>query len=200
VVRLFYFDEDHMAQDAKNAESAPANGGRTLTQRIARLSTQLQNPAINAPIFVRFQMTDRYLTIPVMAVALNGNTVEVKAADGLTHSINIESLIDVVAFRDVSGAPVFLHDFDAENNYMPDPVENQAELLRDQNEVLEEFFAKRAAERTKSMNLSSLNNVVDGSALQRPLRSLPQTGLLSIYSECCRACIPAGAPSGQGGE
>ena len=80
------------------------------TNRVTQLSALLQNPATVLPVFVRFQKVDQYLTIPVMDVIINGYTVEVNTSDGM-HSISMESLIDIVVFRDASGMPVFLTEF-----------------------------------------------------------------------------------------
>ncbi len=78
--------------------------------RLSLLSSLIQNPALVLPVFVRFQKVDQYLTIPVMDVLINGDTVEVHTTEG-SRSISIESLIDIVVFKDSSGQPVFLTEF-----------------------------------------------------------------------------------------
>ena len=85
------------------------------TNRVTQLSALLQNPATVLPVFVRFQKIDQYLTIPVMDVIINGDTVEVNTTEGL-HSICMESLIDIVVFKDASGKPVFLTEFSTGDN------------------------------------------------------------------------------------
>lgn len=84
----------------------------TLTlQRVEQLSKQLQNSATVLPVYVRFQKVDQYLTLPVINVAINSQSIEVKTDDDTMHSINIESLSDIVAFRDASGKAIFLTEF-----------------------------------------------------------------------------------------
>jgi hypothetical protein len=80
-------------------------------QRISELSTMLQNPETAKPVFVRFQQAHQFLTIPVTEVAIQGKALVVKVDDGSTYSIKIELLLDIVAFRDAMGKPVFLMEF-----------------------------------------------------------------------------------------
>ena len=85
------------------------------SQRLSQLSALLQNPATVLPVFVRFQKVDQYVTIPVMDVIINGDTVEVNTTDGF-QSISLESLIDIVVFQDASGMPVFLTEYSTGDN------------------------------------------------------------------------------------
>ena len=78
------------------------------SQRVSQLSALIQNPATVLPVFTRFHQASKQLTIPVVDVVINGDSVEVKGEDGAQHSINIELLQDIVVFRDGAGKPVFL--------------------------------------------------------------------------------------------
>jgi hypothetical protein len=84
-----------------------------IEQRVSQLSAVLSNPATMLPVFVRFQKADQYLTIPVASVDLDGGILDVTTEDGSTHSINRDSLVDIVAFVDGAGKPVFLTDLSA---------------------------------------------------------------------------------------
>ena len=125
--------------------NAPSNDDIVTMQSVVQLSSLLHNSITVLPVYARFQKTDQCLTVPVVNVALCGETLEVTVADGSTHSIELELLVDVVAFCDGSGKPVFLHDFDAENNYKADSSEAQVDIAPEQVEILSEFPTNRAA-------------------------------------------------------
>jgi len=83
---------------------------QTPIQRVLALSNLLTCSTTVLPVFVRFQKVDQYLTVPVMHVTVNEDTVEVYTTEE-SHSISLETLVDIVVFRDASGKAVFLTEF-----------------------------------------------------------------------------------------
>ena len=68
------------------------------SQRVSQLSALLQNPATVLPVFTRFHQASKQLTIPVVDVVINGDSVEVKGEDGAgfaeVHGFQIGSRIE----------------------------------------------------------------------------------------------------------
>ncbi len=87
------------------------------TDNISRLNSVLKSPDLVLPVFVRFQTEDQYLTIPVVSVDLNGTILDINTGTESIISIQLERLVDIVAFCDASGKPVFLTDLFAGGQY-----------------------------------------------------------------------------------
>jgi hypothetical protein len=60
------------------------------------------------PIYVRFQFNTRHLTVPVVSLLLAQNEFIIRVEGGETITVSMDELVDVVAFRDGAGKPVFL--------------------------------------------------------------------------------------------
>ena len=114
----------------------------TESKGIENSLTQLQeviaSSAYKLPIFVRFQSPEQYLTVAVNSISIIEGTVVIEGDSGDRLVLEMEKLTSVAAFRDASGKAIFLHNFDAEEETMPE--------IRRRVDFERFILAKRAAE------------------------------------------------------
>lgn len=145
-----------MKQSTSTSNNSTTNNRSYLLTRVEQLSKQLQNSATVLPVYVRFQKVDQYLTLPVINVAINSQSIEVKTDDDSMHSINIESLSDIVAFRDASGKAIFLTEFPTGGN-----------IAEEYNEELEKASDYELASRIEYQDVYLPIN--DGKNIAKPI-------------------------------
>jgi hypothetical protein len=134
---------------------------------IRRLQSALTSSAYKLPIFVRFQTSDKYITVGVQSVSIADGSVNIEAEDGC-RIVDLQSLIAVVAFQDAAGKPVFLKDFESESTLVADNA-REIEILTEslnreirewQGLVLDEARIEKGAQHSPSARMI-LNDIID---------------------------------------
>jgi hypothetical protein len=111
-----------------------------MKKEIVSLSVQLckviQCPSVLLPVYVRFRSVDNDQMLAVQSCKIAADVLQVLNADNNTVHIEMETLVDIAAFRDASGKAIFLHDFEGESKIHADNDDSSCE---DVMEVFEEL-------------------------------------------------------------
>jgi hypothetical protein len=89
-----------------------------MVQIAKRLESLITSSPHRLPVIVRFQTATNFHLLQCCKVILNieSNVLVASDSSGASTSFPLSDLVDIVAFSDVSGRPVFLHDFDGESD------------------------------------------------------------------------------------
>jgi hypothetical protein len=90
--------------------------------RIESLKALLASAAIKVPVYICFHtLTERYM-LGVQSVEVHNELLKVQSANRETQilCLLIEELVEIRAYKDSNGMPIFLHDFDAEEETIPE--------------------------------------------------------------------------------
>ncbi|MCX6137529.1 MAG: hypothetical protein NTV54_08560 [Ignavibacteriales bacterium] len=87
---------------------------QAILNQVHMLQQSLLSSDYQLPIFVRFRTQEKYITVGVVALDLGAESIMISTSENSEITVGLAELIEVVAFRDASGKPVFLTEcFDA---------------------------------------------------------------------------------------
>ncbi len=79
-----------------------------ISEKVQRLQKLLESGQYTPPLYVRFQTKDQHHTLPVVAVLRTRDAVLVTDSKGKKVIFIFPDLVDVVAFNDAAGVPIFI--------------------------------------------------------------------------------------------
>ncbi len=81
---------------------------KKVSEKVQRLQQLLASKQYTPPLYVRFQTQERHHTLPVVAVLRTRDAVQVTDSKGKKVIFIYPDLVDIVAFEDVAGVPIFI--------------------------------------------------------------------------------------------
>ncbi len=81
---------------------------KRVSEKVHRLQQLIASGRYTLPLYVRFQTAQQYCTLPVVAVLVTDGIAAVRDSSEQTTIFKYADLVDVVAFDDAAGVPIFL--------------------------------------------------------------------------------------------